>query len=320
MKPILSWISFNPPAIGGFMPLKQEIIIPGNKEAIKEIPQAKTYRSKERESEDRNFLPVIVKRIDEATRHPDDVLEKAIHEGIEQHKRSKLSLLLSSVSAGLILGFAAMSVSMAAQIFNGPENMIFNRIAMAVVYPLGFIICVMSGTQLFTEHTATAVYPVLDRRENIKSLMKLWVIVLFGNFLGTFLSSYMIASADQVILAKEGFIEVAKHLMSFSFGETVVSAILAGWLMAQGGWLILATPPASSQILCIYIVTFIIGLGGLHHSIAGSAEIFGGVFLSDELNLLDGMKTIGASVVGNLLGGSIFVAILNYAHIRKAQL
>jgi len=89
--------------------------------------------------------------------------------------------------------------------------------------------------------------------------------------------------------------------------------------MAQGGWLILATPPASSQIICIYIVTFIIGLGGLHHSIAGSAEIFGGLFMSETPHYLKALRTIISAILGNLIGGSFFVAILNYAHIKKTQ-
>ena len=89
--------------------------------------------------------------------------------------------------------------------------------------------------------------------------------------------------------------------------------------MAQGGWLILATPPTSSQILCIYIVTFIIGIGGLHHSIAGSAEIIGGLLLSEDPHYKSAFITLFASILGNLVGGSVFVGILNYAHIRKTQ-
>ena len=297
------------------MSLKDTIILPEGSTPNKD-QETKTYRERVRETEDRNYLPVIVKRIDEAVRHPNDILEKAIHEGIEQHKRTDLSLLLSSLSAGLILGFAAMCVALASQIFT--DNFIMDRLMMALVYPLGFIICIMSGTQLFTEHTATAVYPVLDKKAKLKSLIRLWFIVLTGNILGTFLSSFLIASSDTVIHAAAGFNEVSGHLLNFSFGEVVLSGVLAGWLMAQGGWLIHSSPSASGQILCIFIVTFIIGLAGLHHSIAGSAEIFGYFFLNDDPQILKGIGFIIAAVLGNILGGSIFVAILNYAHIKRS--
>ncbi len=296
------------------MSLKETIILP---EGVNQENKAtKTYRERVRETEDRNYLPVIIKRIDEAVRHPNDILEKAIHEGIEQHKRTNLSLMLSSLSAGLILGFAAMCVALASQIYS--DSFIMDRLMMALVYPLGVIICIMSGTQLFTEHTATAVYPILDKKANMKSLLRLWAIVLGGNLLGTFLSSYLIASSDTVIHAAAGFNEVSGHLLSFSFYEVVLSGVLAGWLMAQGGWLIHSSPTASGQIFCIYIVTFIIGLAGLHHSIAGSAEIFGSFFLAKDPQIIQGLSFILAAVIGNLLGGSIFVAILNYAHIKRS--
>lgn len=47
-----------------------------------------TQREKEREKEDNDYMPVIVKRTDEALRHPDDILEKAIKDGIEQQDRA----------------------------------------------------------------------------------------------------------------------------------------------------------------------------------------------------------------------------------------
>lgn len=64
------------------------------------------------------------------------------------------------------------------------------------------------------------------------------------------------------------------------------SALLAGWLMALGAWLVLATPPTVSQLASIYVVTFLIGLGGLHHSIAGSAEALSGYLTSDEFMIV----------------------------------
>ncbi len=278
-----------------------------------------TIRSKERRQEDQAYMPVIIKRNDEDRRHPDDILAKVIAEGVEQHERSNLSLYLSALTAGLILGFAAMSVAIVLQVLPNPDNLFLNRLVMALVYPMGFIICIISGTELFTEHTATAVYPVLDRKASLSSLVNLWIIVLIGNLTGTLISAFLMYLAEPVILAQNGFIEIAHHLLEFSFGEVFISAVLAGWLMAQGGWLIFATKHGSSQIVCIYIVTFIIGLGSLHHSIAGSAEIFYGLFAQPNPDYFSSFKFLVSAIFGNLIGGSFFVAILNYAHIKKTQ-
>jgi hypothetical protein len=66
-------------------------------------------RREQRIEEDRSFVPVIVKRIDQHRRHVDDVLVSAIGEGLEQLHRPAVSLGLSSVAAGLMLGFTALS-------------------------------------------------------------------------------------------------------------------------------------------------------------------------------------------------------------------
>jgi len=177
----------------------------------------------------------------------------------------------------------------------------------------------MSGTQLFTEHTATAVYPILDRRGEFKDLLRLWLIVIAGNLCGAMIIAGFLFAADNVVQARPGYITIGHHLIHFGGGSLFISALLAGWLMALGAWLVMATPPTLSQMTSIYIVTFIIGLGGLHHSIAGSVEIFTAYLVSNDFSVSQVIRFIGMTIFGNLVGGSIFVALLNYGHIRETQ-
>jgi formate-nitrite transporter family protein len=292
---------------------EKKILIPQGRSVEED---EKTVRAKERIQEDLSSIPVIIKRNDEMIRHPDDILESSIKEGLEQFKRSKYSLFLSAIAAGLILGFAAMSVAVVSLI-SKDYSVLTQRLMTAFVYPLGFLVCIMSRTQLFTEHTARAVYPFLDNKVKLKDVFYVWAVVLAGNLVGTLISSYLIAGADAAIGAKLGYLYIAEHLISFSNSEIFISAILAGWLMAQGGWLIASTSQAFAQISCIFVVTFLIGIGGLHHSIAGSAELFTGLIFSRTPEVFESLRFLFFAVSGNLIGGSIFVAILNYGHIKK---
>lgn len=194
---------------------------------------------------------------------------------------------------------------------------IWHRILPAAVYPLGFIVCLMSGNQLFTEQTATAFYPVLDKKACLKSLVVLWTVVIFGNLLGTLIMTYGLSHLSLLENYKEGIVSVYHHFTSPGVGEIFLSSMFAGWLMAQGGWLVLSTPPASSQVICVYIVTFLIGLAGFHHSIAGSAEVFLGLFYGQGHETALAIGALATSLVGNLIGGSILVGLLNYGHIRQ---
>jgi formate/nitrite transporter FocA (FNT family) len=281
---------------------------------------APTDRSLERFAEDRSWVPVIVKRTDEARRHPDDVLMATIEEGLEQLQRPTLSLGLSAVAAGLILGFTAMAVAVVSVAVQPLADWpMLQRLAVALVYPLGFVVCLMSGAELFTEHTATAVYPVLDRKAGVSSLLRLWITIIVGNMIGAIVSASLLIGADTVIGARAGYIDIGRHLVAFPSLPLLLSAVLAGWLMALGAWLIMATPPTVSQIVSIFIVTFLIGLGGLHHSIAGAVEIFAAVLASGEFTTLQVARFLSIALLGNLIGGSFFVAALNYAHIRKSR-
>ena len=288
-------------------------------ESKQEAEHGETRRTRERHREDEEFVPVILKRTDEAVRHPDDILQSAVNEGLQQLSRPWLSLALSSVAAGLIICFTALPVAVLASFIDPQNDPLLARLAPSLVYPIGFILCILSRTQLFTEQTATALYPVLDRRAEFLSVFRLWGVVIIGNLLGAIASAGLLVIADSVIQAKSGYLITAGHLMEADNPGMLISAILAGWLMALGGWLVLATPASISQIFCLYLVTFLIGIAGLHHSIAGAVEIFTAALISDLYSLPHALRFVGIALAGNLIGGSIFVALLNYGHIRETQ-
>jgi formate/nitrite transporter FocA (FNT family) len=150
-------------------------------------------------------------------------------------------------------------------------------------------------------------------------MMRIWGLVLGGNLIGCLLGATLLWGASGVVGADRGFAEVAEHFLRFGALDTLLSAVLAGWLMALGGWLLLATPPDVSQIVVIYLVTFLIGLGGLHHSIAGMSELLIARFTGADVPLGEAAAAIGLAVLGNLAGGALFVAVLNYGYVRHTQ-
>lgn len=293
-----------------------ELILPDGSPAVS---KETTERSKERQTEDEKYVPVIIKRTDETRRHPDDALDNAIREGLEQLRRPALSLAFASVAAGMIVGFSAMAVAVVLASMDSSQGDLDRRIATALVYPLGFVVCILSGAQLFTEHTATAFYPVLDKQASLKQLIRLWAIVISGNLIGAAACAALLRAADEVIGARQGYLEIGHHLVHFSTLGLLISGILAGWLMALGAWLTVSSPRTIAQITEIYCATFLIGIGGLHHSIAGSVEMFTALLMSSEFTALMAARFIAIALIGNLIGGSCFVALLNYGHIRRTN-
>ena len=116
-------------------------------------------------------------------------------------------------------------------------------------------LCIMSGTQLFTEHTATSFYPVLDRKAGFKRLLRLWLLVLAGNLTGAAAAAWLLVQVEPVARAGDGYVQLAELMVSFSGLQITASAVFAGWLMALGGWLVLSTSSTIAQILFLYLAT-----------------------------------------------------------------
>ena len=279
-----------------------------------------TTRMIERKIEDESFTPVIVKREDSFCVHPGDVLERSIKDGLRLHQRNKISLFLSAISAGFFLGFSILCVSIIIQLDLEILNSNFEILLMALFYPLGFILCIMSGLVLFTEQTALAFYPFLAKKINFLKLFSLWAVTILGNLFGAGMIALLLKVCEPVIKIEFDIIDLSWKMISYSNVDIFFSSVLAGVLMAHGSWLIKTTSSTSGQVFYIYLVTFIIGLAGFHHSIAGSVKLFYLALSHYELlSILMAVKFLVVALSGNLVGGVFFIAIFNYWQIRHSQ-
>lgn len=114
------------------------------------------------------------------------------------------------------------------------------------------------------------------------------------------------------------FAEIASAPTAHAWWVVLISAVLAGWLMGLLTWLVGAAKETIPQLLIVVIVTGSIGFAGLHHAIAGAVEGMFGVF--------SGSETLGAFLafliwitIGNAFGGTVFVAVLKYAHAVRSS-
>ena len=113
-----------------------------------------------------------------------EILKEQIIEGCETYDRSKSSILLSSFTAGLEIGFSFLMLCSLFSFLEGKvaEETIFKLIAF--VYPIGFILVVLGKSILFTEQTSLLALPVLNNRRSVWSLFQIWGVVIFGNLAG----------------------------------------------------------------------------------------------------------------------------------------
>ncbi len=243
-----------------------------------------------------------------------EILKQQIIEGCETYDRSSSSILLSSFTAGLEIGFSYLMICSVFSFFQGTvaEATIYKLIAF--VYPIGFILVVLGQSILFTEQTSLLTLPVLSGSRSVLSLFKIWGLVIFGNLVGGMLIALTLSwiGPNLGLFEADTIASIGEHYADYNFATILVSAILAGWLMGLLSWLVTSSKETTSEIIIIYLITAVMGFTGLHHSIIGNIEIFAGMLVSSEIDFLVYSKTLITALLGNALGAAIFVALLKY--------
>ena len=244
----------------------------------------------------------------------DNILGSAESEG----ERATSSLLWSAIAAGLVISFCFLATAFAAYVFPEPAHV--RRFAMAVAYPTGFIFVIMGRSELFTENTLRPVVPLLHERnrESLRTLLRVWGLLLFGNLIGTLIVSWVFARTPAIDPSLRPALDaVAAEATRGSFGEIFYLAIFAGWLIALLAWLLASTHNAAAQMALIWLATACISAFGFRHSIAGAVEAMYRAFTGDATwGAMTGGFILPA-VLGNTVGGVVLVALLNYAQVKR---
>jgi len=261
-----------------------------------------------------------IKDLKEALNKPkqiQEILEEQIETAMRQHVRSNWNLFLSGISAGLEIGFTIFLMATLLSLFNGVFHPSLIHTLLAFAYPLGFIFVIIGKSELFTEHTTLAVIPVLNRNATIKSLLVLWGLVYAGNLIGGYMFGYILSILpDNLGVVDKGtYAILAAKLYDHTWVVIGGSGILAGWLMGLLSWLITSARDTISRIVLVTLITTVIGIGGLHHCIVGSIEVFTAVLTSQDVTWREYVHVQGWATLGNIVGGVVFVAFVKFSHV-----
>ena len=250
-----------------------------------------------------------------------EILDEQIETAMHEHNRSDQDLFLSAISAGLEIGFSVFLMATIYTLFFGVVHPSVLHVLLGFAYPLGFIFVVIGRSELFTEHTTLAVIPVLNRNASIKSLLSLWLIIYVGNLLGGYVFSYIMSVLPEEleVIKTDVFEVLAVKLIKYPWKIILISAILAGWLMGLLSWLVTSSQETISRIVIIVLITSVIGIGGLHHAIVGSIEVFTAMITSEAIDWIDYLRVQGLATLGNIIGGVVFVAFIKFSHVNPRK-
>lgn len=138
--------------------------------------------------------------------------------------------------AGLFIGFAGVASTTAAATV---ENASLGRLLSAVVFPAGMAMVLVAGSELFTGNNLIIV-SVLEKKVKFYEMLKNWLFVFVGNFIGAAFVAVMIVYGHIPDLFQERLAEkiVAAGMtrVQQTFAEAFIRGILCNILVCIAVW------------------------------------------------------------------------------------
>ncbi len=256
------------------------------------------------------------------------------------------NLLLRSAMSGAYIGMGAalmVAVTTGMELTLGAGMV---RFIGGAVFPLGVILTVLTGAELFTGDAMLA--PLAACREHVSWMMvvRLWVLVWAGNFLGAiFFAALMAAgpltstdpagltSATAAGIATVGIASAKCTPIGVAgFFSLIGNSLAAGWLVNLGVLLALCADDVIGKIMGIWFPVMAMTSSGLEHAVTNMYLIPAGLFTAGELTPLQvaqvgpGIANLGWSTmwgnlipvsIGNLIGGLFFAGLLYWFSFKK---
>lgn len=269
---------------------------------------------------------------------PDKILPRAFEVYTKKARIKTKKLLILSFFAGVFIALAAQGSSFAAaNLLVNKDTLGLGKLVQGLTFTPGLIFVILAGAELFTGN-CLMITAFLDKKVCLKEMLKSWILVYLGNFIGCIFVAFLLSISGQWLLG-DGLVGIrtiliAKSKIDLSFGQAFVLGILANFLVCLGVWMSLGAKSYGSKAIAAFFPVAVFVLSGFEHSIANMYYIPAGILAKNISNLgaktgLDAaalasinipnmlVKNLIPVTLGNIIGGAIFVGLLYFLAYRK---
>ncbi len=217
--------------------------------------------------------------------------------------------LLMSVMAGLY-------ISLGSQGFIVTYDNIFLR---AAVFPVGLMLIVLVGGELFTGNCLMT-FALLQKKIKAGDYLKSLVQVLVGNLIGALLAVallYLGGVYNNPVL-QETVVKIASAKLSLTFTEALCRGILCNILVSLGVWFATTAKDTTGKLLGCWFPIMLFVLTGYEHVVANMfylpmAALFDSTITISEILI----KNFLPVTIGNYIGGGILIPVVYYRVYHK---
>jgi formate-nitrite transporter family protein len=243
-----------------------------------------------------------------------EIFDAATENARAELKRSWRNLAFSGLAGGVTMGLSGIGVA-ALQATLGAGG--WQQLVSFTMYPAGFIAVIIGRAQLFTENTLYPVVLVLDEPDNLVATLRLWAVVFAANVLGAFLFAVLAIKTSALNAnISAALVNLGTQAAPGNFTHLFWSGVVGGWLIALVAWMVTASHWTIGQVVMIWLLTFIVGIGHFAHCIVTSCEILSAT-LAGSLPAGSYFHWLLPATLGNITGGVGIVSVLNYGQVRQ---
>ena len=235
-----------------------------------------------------------------------------------------VNVILLSFLAGAYIAFGGLLAEIAsAGMLTAGAPVGLEKFVFGAVFPVGLMIVVIAGSELFTGNVMFMTLGLLDGTASVGGLAKNWVLSWVFNFVGALFVAFVLAymgglfPADSAFAAKATAVATAK--VGLPFDKALIRGIGCNWLVCLAVWLANASDDVIGKIFGIWFPIMAFVCIGFEHSVANMFFIPLGMFLGAE-GVNWGSMIINNLIpvtLGNIIGGAVFVACIYWYTFLK---
>ena len=260
------------------------------------------------------------------------------------------NMLLRGFMAGAYIGMGAALATVCstgiqaadATLRYGTASAGFSQLILGATFPVGLIIIVLTGAELFTGDAMLAPMAAFIHKISWMQVINLWIWVYIGNLIGSVWYAYLMAygpfsswdAAGAATVTAFGTRAIAIAVAKTSYVGTAgmwsafLKAIGCNWLVNLAILLGICADDLIGKFFGIWFPIMAFVSSGFEHSVANMYFIPAGIltqgFLTDPtlLNAKLNWVTMWTSnliivTIGNIVGAMLFVGVLYWVAFRK---
>lgn len=246
-------------------------------------------------------------------------------------------MVLLGIMAGMFIAFGAATSSTAA---HSIENVGASRALAGAIFPVGLMLIVFLGGELFTGN-CLIILNVFGKRSSLMKMLRNLVVVFFSNLIGALFIDILIVFSGNLNysggLLGAYTIKVALGKISVTPIQGLTSGILCNILVCLAVLMSLSARDIAGKIWAIFFPICAFVAGGFEHCVANMFYIPAGILASanpdyvriaqetygitanqlENLNILGSLHNFIPVTLGNIIGGMIFVAVPLFLIYKK---